>query len=83
MPPPIISNQQDLLYAMFNGDQPYLIHNPFTHKDEWWLRRERGGAIRILASTAAAALKHKHIQPTGALYYRLTAKGAVALSRIK
>lgn len=84
-PPPIISNQRNLLEAMAKGGLLYRAQDEKSNKRQWWLKLKDSDArnipdIRILLSTVDTASRHGHIKPVGFIYWRLTDAGKVHLA---
>ena len=74
-----ISNKHDLLQAIADGGK--LFRTTPNGGEEWWLKREGKTNLRVLATTARAADRKSLIEPTGALYWRLTQAGKDELAK--
>lgn len=81
-PPDFIANQYDLLQAIADGGALFRTTGGRSRtKDEWWLKREGQSTLRVLSSAVRAAERKKLVEPTGALYWRITNEGQAALAK--
>jgi len=80
---PLSKSQFNALSRIANGCKPWRGHNQITGKEEWWLAfdnpDQRGESFNT--NTGRALAKAGYIEPTGALYWRLTDAGRAALAK--
>ena len=81
-PPPIISNQADLIRALDDGGKLYQTRDPKHFKPQWWIRWKNNVHTRVLFSTAEAARNKGHIEPDGLLYWNLTTKAKALIKKV-